>query len=209
MLEEAIQVKSQLHDALMSGQSLSNVKDSLVGENNTLGGADILSSASVLGVFGNMVRDQLLSMMGDKRYFATLIRDRMKGAEALVLLSNHTGHYPIVELGGVREGEVIPQSLVDSGIIQLFVSFSVPTIEYGSMQISRMSCGLSVSTPVIFSNLKMVGGVFSDSGYELKATQNALSHIVGHEARQILDQIVGTYCNAYRRSLEQVGIYNI
>lgn len=40
MLEEAIEVKSKLHNAIMSGQSLSNVKDSLVEENKYLGGAE-------------------------------------------------------------------------------------------------------------------------------------------------------------------------
>ena len=208
MLEEAIEVKSKLHNAIMSGQSLSNVKDSLVGENKYLGGAEILSTAGVLMEYTKMFRDALYSIFGDKRYFCSLLRTKLQGAEALVLLGNHLP-CPIVNFDGVREGEVFPVSLAEANTYTWFIEFSIPSTQYGHMTMNRAATTRHMTQELLFSFLRKHEGLFSDSGYELKATQNALSHIVGHEARQILDQIVGTYCNAYRLSLEQVGIHNV
>ena len=206
MLEEAIQVKSQLQDAIMSGKSLSNVKDSLVGENNYLGGAEILSAASVLGVFGTMLRDELFIALTDRNRFCHLLRNRLKGAEALVLLGNHITS-PSVELGGVREGEIIPDEMAERHCVNYYVGFYIPSIAYGHMDSNRMGMTRSITTELIFSHLRKVDGVFSESGYELKATQDALRQLVWAETSSVLDEVVNAFCSEYRRSLEQVGIY--
>lgn len=208
MLEEAIEVKSKLHNAIMSGQSLSNVKDSLVEENKYLGGAEILSTAGVLMEYTKMFRDALYSMFGDKRYFCSLLRTKLQGAEALVLLGNHLP-CPIVNFDGVREGEVFPVSLAEANTYTWFIEFSIPSTQYGHMTMNRAATTRHMTQELLFSFLRKHEGLFSDSGYELKATRNALEHVVMAEARHVFDQVTDAYCESYRRSLDQVGIHNV
>ena len=208
MLEEAIEVKSKLHNAIMSGQSLSNVKDSLVEENKYLGGAEILSTAGVLMEYTKMFRDALYSMFGDKRYFCSLLRTKLQGAEALVLLGNHLP-CPIVNFDGVLEGEVFPDSLAEANTYTWFIEFSIPSTQYGHMTMNRAATTRHMTQELLFSFLRKHEGLFSDSGYELKATRNALEHVVMAEARHVFDQVTDAYCESYRRSLDQVGIHNV
>ncbi len=207
MLEEAITVKSQIHEALMSGQILSNVKDSLVENTGNIGGAEILSTAGVLMEYTKIFRETLYSMFGDKRHFCSLLRSKMKGAEALVLLGNHLP-CPVVNLDGVREGEIFPDALAKSNTYTWFIDFSIPSTQYGHMTMNRAVLTQHMSQGLLFSLLKRHEGFFSDSGYELKATRNALEHLVYAEARHVFEQVVEAYCESYRSSLVQVGIHD-
>jgi hypothetical protein len=132
----------------------------------------------------------------------------LQGAEALVLLGNHLP-CPIVNFDGVREGEVFPVSLAEANTYTWFIEFSIPSTQYGHMTMNRAATTRHMTQELLFSFLRKHEGLFSDSGYELKATRNALEHVVMAEAIHVFDQVTDAYCESYRRSLDQVGIHNV
>ena len=200
MLDEAKVVTSQIHEALMSGQILSNVKDSQVAKNGSIGGADILSAGGVLGLFGQMVRNGVHEQMDDRRRLCTRLHMQCRGSEAVVMYGAMP--FPTVQIVGAGEGMIIPDSMaLDHPMSWIDVEFHC----MDEQRMQRMHLRQSVSNSVLFGPLSTSSDLFS-SGYDYIPTHKALRPIVEALVYDICRQIDGVLISSYRRSANQVGI---